>query len=188
MEYQPGTVRGMPALVLQPRYAASSRRERGASPIMDGLLLPKAKACLALWSWGNLSALSLLNGCPGENGANQRPQLLFPSLPCSVLATIQQEIIPWKVSQPSRNTHGLDLHAAALGKHPRGETLESKLSKSPLPSQVSEMPGASGARDGASFWSRAVRAGWRRERGGRLYDRTLDCELFVSHVNLENYI
>lgn len=149
------TIRSTSALVLQSGDAVLSRKERGASTIMDGLLQPKAKAFLALWSWSNLSPLSLLHGCPRENGENQRTQLLFLSPPCSMLVTIQQEIMPRKVSQPSRSTCGLDLHAAALGKQPRDKALVSKLSKSPLPSQVSEIPGASGARDEASFWSRA---------------------------------
>lgn len=81
-------------------------------------------------------ALSLFSGCPGENGGKWRPQLLFPSSPCPVLATIQQEIILRKVFQPSRSTCDLSLHAAALGKHPMDEALESKLNTSLFLSQV----------------------------------------------------
>lgn len=147
------TIRSMPWFCNQEMQDSPGGRERPPTPIMDGFPHPKTKA---LWSWSNLSALSLLSGCPRENGGNQRPQLLFPSPPCSVLATIQWEIISRKVSQPSRSTCGLDPHAAALGKHPRGKALESESSKSPLPSQVSEIPGVSWARDGASFWSKAI--------------------------------
>lgn len=93
---------------------------------MDVLLPPKAKACLALRSWSSWSALSPFNGCPGENGGKQGPQLLLPPSPCPVLAAIQQELILRKVSQPSRSTCDLSLHAAALGKHPVDKALESK--------------------------------------------------------------
>lgn len=145
------TIRGMPTLVLQPGHTAPSRRQKSDSPHS------KSKACLTLWSWSNLCALSQLSGCPGENGGDQGPQLWFPSPPCWVLATIQQEIIPRRVCQPFKSMCGLGLHAGVLGKHRRDKALESKLNRSPLPTQVSEIPGARRrSKNSASFWSRDV--------------------------------